>query len=332
MNFMKSMTHPRLLTRLLGGCLLAAGMAAPALADDFPSRPITMIVPFPPGGSTDISTRLLAAEMGKYTSQPIVVENRPGNGGAIGITRVARAAPDGYTLGISGIGPTILLNLTDQNNSYDPLKDLSYVAEQNKVDFVFIARKSLPAKNLKEAIELAKAKPETISFGNSGISSPSHLTYEMMAAAAGIKGLVVPYKGESDLLKDVMGGTVDIGVATVPGASEAIKAGAVKALGVAGATRNPILPDVPTVAESGVPGFDTSTWQVIVGPAGVPADRVQKLNELINKALATQTIKDKYMSFGMTVMQSTPAEAEQFARDETAKWKASLGLMKNKAQ
>src|SRR3546814_15829592 len=127
-----------------------------------------------------------------------------------------------------------------------------------------------------------------------------------------------------------MGGTVDVGGATVPGASEVINAGAVKALGVAGATRNPILPDVSTVAESGVPGFDTSTWQLIVGPAGLPAERVKKLNELINKALATQAIKEKYMSFGMTVMQSTPAEAEQFARDETVKWKTSLDLMKKK--
>jgi len=302
----------------------------PAKADNFPDRPITLVVPFPPGGSTDISTRLLAAEMSKYVEQPIVVENKAGNGGAIGIAHVARSAPNGYTLGISGVGPTMLLNLTGQNNAYEPLKDLSYVAQQVKVDFVFIARNSLPANNLKEAIEIAKSRPGKMVFGNSGVNSPSHLTYEMLASSANIDGLAVPYKGESDLLKDVIGGQVDIGIATVPGASSAIRAGTVKAIGVAGAQRNPIFPDVPTVAEAGVAGFDVSTWQVIVAPAGLASDRLEKLNSLINKALSTPAIKEKYASFGMTAMHSTPDETKKFVIDETKKWEGSLGLLKKK--
>jgi len=307
--------------------VVGAVVSGPVRAQGFPERPITLVVPFPPGGSTDISTRLLAKEMARHTSQPIVVENKAGNAGAIGIGHVARSAPDGYTLGISGVGPTILLNLTGQNNAYDPLKDLEYVAQQNQVDFVFISNNNFPADSLKEAIALAKQKPGEVVFGNSGLNSPSHLTYEMLAHAAGIQGLVVPYKGESQLLQDVLGGEVDVGVATVPGASTAIRSGSVKAIGVAGAKRNPIFPDVPTVAESGVPGFDSSTWQVIVAPAGTPADRVRKLNEIINKALDAPSMHEQYASFGMAVMQSSPEEARRFVVAETGKWSDSLKLL-----
>lgn len=296
---------------------------ASAQAESFPSRPIRVIVPFPPGGSTDISTRLLAQDMSRDLGVPVLVENRAGNAGAIGIAAVANAEPDGYTLGISGAGPTILLNLTGQNTAYNPLTDLAFVALQNNVDFVFITRNDSPHKSMGDLLARAKANPNKLSFGNSGISGPSHLTYELLAVRAGIEALAVPYKGESPLLQDVIGGQVDVGIATVPGASSTIKAGRVTALAVAGARRNPIFPDVPTVAEF-VPGFESSTWQVIVVPAKTPPAVIARLNAAVNKALGTSAMQEKYLSYGMTATGGTPQEAREFVERETVKWKGVI--------
>lgn len=318
------------------GCLLTCAVLAQTLiaplahAQAFPNRPIKIVVPFPPGGSTDISTRLLAVEMSNDLGQPVVVENKAGNAGAIGIASVAKAEPDGYTLGVSGSGPTILLNLTGQNTSYDPLKDLAFVAHQVTVDFIFIANNNAPFNNMKELIARAKANPGKVSFGNSGTNSPSHLTYQMLAAAAAVNGLAVPYKGEGPLLVDVLGGQVDVGIATVPGASTSVKAGKVKAIGIAGGKRNPIFPNVGTVAEAGLQGFDSSTWQIIVAPARTPAPILARLNASINKALALQAIKEKYAGFGMTATGSTQKEAHDFVVAETEKMKRLLDSIDDK--
>lgn len=293
-------------------------------AQAFPSRPITLVVPFPTGGSTDISTRLLAKEMEKDLGQPVIVDNKPGNAGALGIGLVARSKPDGYTLGVSGVGPTMLLNLTGQNTAYDPLKDFEYVAHQVTVDFVFITRPESPLQDIRNLIQTAKSRPDLMVIGNSGANSPSHLASELLASSAGFKISAVPYKGESQLLVDVLGGHVDAGVATVPGASSAIKSGKAKALGVAGAKRNVIFPQLPTVAESGVASYEVSTWQVIVAPAGTPAPIVARLNAAIVKALSDPALKEQYATYGMEATGSSPEEAKTFVARETEKWRNML--------
>jgi len=302
--------------------------AGSAVAQAFPSRPITLVVPFPTGGSTDISTRLLAKEMEKDLGQPVIVENRPGNAGALGIAHVARSKPDGYTLGVSGVGPTMLLNLTGQNNAYDPLKDFAYVAHQVTVDFVYITRPESPLKDIGALLTKAKSGGDLLVVGNSGTNSPSHLASELLASSAGFRISAVPYKGESQLLVDVLGGHVDVGVATVPGASSSIKSGKARALAVAGAKRNFIFPELPTIAEAAVPGYEVSTWQVIVAPTGTPQPVLEKLNASIIKALSDPALKEQYATYGMEATGSSPKEAREFVERETEKWRKTIESLK----
>ncbi|HRO57789.1 MAG TPA: tripartite tricarboxylate transporter substrate binding protein [Burkholderiaceae bacterium] len=302
--------------------------AADAAETSFPHRPITLVVPFPAGGSTDISTRLLAREMEKDLGQPVIVENRSGSAGTLGINLVAKSPPDGHTLGIAGSGPAVLLNLIGQNVAYEPLKDLSFVARQNIVDFVFVTRNDASFGDIRELIDHARSASSPLSIGNSGTNGPAHLASELLASSAGFKMLPVPYKGESPLLADVIGGHVDVGLVTVTGASSTIKAGKVKALGVAGSARSIVFPQLPTVADSGVEKYAARAWQVIVAPAGTPDDIVMRLNEAINRALSNPELKEKYAAYGMEVVGGTPAEARAFVVEETEKWRATFESMK----
>ena len=311
---------------------IAALVAFPAGAQTFPSRPVRIIVPFTPGGSTDISTRVLAAEMPAFLGQPVIVENKPGNAGGIGADFVAKSEPDGYTLLTSGVGPTVLLNATGQQTSYDALRDLVFVIHQAVGEGVLVARNNFPASNLRDVIAYAKANPGKVSFGNSGHNGVAHLHNELLCSMAGIEGLAIPYKGDAPLLQDVMGGQVDLGMISVAGSAAAIKAGTVKAIAVGPAKRSATLPNVPTVDQAGVPGYDATLFQLIAAPIRTPATVVDKLNVAMNSALALPSLKVKYQDLGMVPTGGTSKEATDFARRETETLKKVLDMIEAKTK
>ena len=314
---------------MLGACLISS---APAHSQAFPTKPIKLVVPFTPGGSTDVSSRLLAQEMVPLIGQPVIVENKPGNAGGIGTEFVAKSDPDGYTLGVSGVGPTILLNLTGQHTGYNTLRDLAFVSKQVMVETTLVARKDFPANNVRELIAYAKANPGKVSFGNAGTSGPVHLANELFRAMAGIEGLEVPYKGDAPLLQDLMGGQVDIGGLSVPAATAPLKSGAIKAIGMQGTKRSAAFPTVATIDESGLPGYEAYVFQIIVAPIKTPAPVLSRLNEVINKALATDLIKVKYAELGMIPTGGTVKEATEFVQHETDKWKKVLDMIASKTK
>jgi tripartite-type tricarboxylate transporter receptor subunit TctC len=311
-----------------GRVSMAAALAAiaivatpgPVRAQAFPSKPITMIVPFAPGGSTDISTRRLAEAMSPLLGQSVIVENKAGAAGGIGINAVAKAKPDGYTLGISGVGPTILLNLSGQFTQYVALRDLAFIAHMNDVELVLVGRKDSPVNNLQDLIAAARANPEKVSIGNSGLWGPVHLAAELLAQQAKVKLNHVPYKGDLPTLQDIIGGHVDAGITSAPGASSHIKSGAVKALATLGSARSASLPDIATAAEQGLAGYEASVFQIIVAPIKTPAPVIARLNEAINKALASETIKSEYAKLGMVPVGGSPADASALVKRETEKW------------
>jgi tripartite-type tricarboxylate transporter receptor subunit TctC len=311
---------------------IAALVASPAGAQTFPSRPVRIIVPFTPGGSTDISTRVLAAEMPAFLGQPVIVENKPGNAGGIGADFVAKSEPDGYTLLTSGVGPTVLLNATGQQTSYDALRDLVFVIHQAVGEGVLVARNNFPASNLRDVIAYAKANPGKVSFGNSGHNGVAHLHNELLCSMAGIEGLAIPYKGDAPRLQDVMGGQVDLGMISVAGAAAAIKAGSIKAIAVAPAKRSVTLPNVPTVDQAGVSGYDATLFQLIAAPIRTPAPIVDKLNVAMNSALALPSLKAKYQDLGMIPTGGTSKEATDFARRETETLKKVLDMIEAKTK
>ncbi len=313
---------------------LAASMAAlgSAQAQTFPNRPIKMVVPFTTGGSTDISSRLLAQEMTPIIGQPVIVDNKPGNAGGIGIDFVTKADPDGYTIGVSGVGPTILLNLTGQPTGYVALRDLAFVSKMAVNELVLIARKDFPANNVRELIAYAKANPGKVSFGNSGTNGPAHLANELFRSMAAIEGIEVPYKGDSPVVQDVMGGQVDLGNVSVSGSSSAIKAGSVKAIAMLGPKRSAVFPNVATADESGLPGYDANVFQIVVVPVKTPAPIVTRLNEVVNKALATDVLKVKYADLGMVPTSGSVKDATEFVQRETDKWKKVLDMIAAKTK
>jgi tripartite-type tricarboxylate transporter receptor subunit TctC len=307
---------------VVAALVVVAMLTAPGLvwAQAFPSKPITLIVPFTPGGSTDISTRRLGEALSPLLGQPVIIENKAGAAGGIGINAVAKAKPDGYTLGISGVGPTILLNLTGQFTQYTALRDLAFVTHMNDVELVLVGRKDAPVNTLQDLIGAARANPEKVSIGNSGLWGPVHLAAELLAQQAKVKVNHVPYKGDLPTVQDVIGGHIDAGITSLPGAAPHIKSGAVKALATLGSARSASLPDVATAAEQGLVGYEASVFQIIVAPIKTPAPVIARLNETINKALASEAIKSEYAKLGMVPVGGSPADASAFVKRETEKW------------
>ena len=303
-----------------------------AQAQTSPNRPIKMVVPFTTGGSTDISSRLLAQEMTPLIGQPVIVDNKPGNAGGIGIDFVTKAEPDGYTIGISGVGPTILLNLTGQQTSYNTLRDLAFVSKMAVNELVLVARKDFPANNVRELIAYAKANPGKVSFGNSGTNGPAHLANELFRSMAAIDGIEVPYKGDSPIVQDLMGSQLDLGNVSVSGSTSAIKAGSIKAIAMLGPKRSAVFPNVATADESGLPGYDANVFQIVVVPVKTPAPIVARLNEVVNKALGNETLKTKYADLGMVPTSGTVKDATDFVQRETDKWKKVLDMIADKAK
>ncbi len=278
---------------------LALGMCGGALAQDFPTRPITLIVPFAPGGFNDISGRLIAQKVSEDLGQSIVIDNRPGAAGAIGASAVAHAKPDGYTLGFFSSGPLASNLSLYKNLSYDPVKDFAPITRATSTPNVLVVSLDVPAKTLPEFVTYLRQNPKKVNYGTSGNGSTPHLSAVLLESVAGVQMTHVPYKGGSQTNIGLQNGEVQMAFSPIVELLPLIRAGKVRALAVTSTTRSPLLPDVPTVAER-YPGYEIQIWNGVVAPAGTPPAVVEKLNTSIRKAMEAPDLRSKLADLGLT--------------------------------
>ncbi len=301
--------------------LVLASLAAvtTAHADNYPSRPVKIIVPFGAGGPTDVFVRAIAVELQKSLQQPFVIENRPGAGTTIGTDFVAKATPDGYTLLMASSTQTVNETLY-KNKPYQLLRDLIPIAPLEENGLVLVVHPSLPAENLAELLALARAKPGTLNFGSSGPGSNYHMAAELLKNLTGIDIVHVPYKGSTGMRTDILSGQIQMLFDSIPTMAPMVKAGLVRALGTSGTVRSPILPDVPTIAEAGVPGFQFSQWVGFMAPKGTPQPIIDLLHNTITGILSRPDIRQAWEKLGATPMVMTQPEFAAFMAAEVAKW------------
>jgi tripartite-type tricarboxylate transporter receptor subunit TctC len=303
---------------------LAAGAAALpaasriAIAQNYPMRPVRLVVTFPPGGSNDLHARLIGQWLSERLGQPFIIENRPGGGGNIGTEAVVRATPDGYTLIFLSTTHTTTAAFND-NLQYDLLRDIAPVAGLYRGHYIMLVNPSLPAKTGSEFIDYVKANAAKLNMGSNGVGATGHLTGELFKMMAGIDLLHVPYRGEAQELTDLMGGRLTVVFVTASAASEFIKSGLVRPLGVTSAARSPALPDVPAIGEF-IPGFDMNTFAGIGAPKNTPLAVVERLNKEVNAGLADPSIRKKYDEFGVTPFPSSPDELGKQMAGDIQKW------------
>jgi tripartite-type tricarboxylate transporter receptor subunit TctC len=298
----------------------AAMLSSAARAESYPERPVKIIVPYPAGGSNDIIARILAQKLGEKEGQSFFVENRAGASGNIGAEVVATSAADGYTLLITAPPPLTTNVALYKSLPFDPATAFAPVALLATVPIVLMVHPSLPVKNVQELIALAKAKPGTLNFGSSGIGSTNHLAGELLKSMTGIDIVHVPYKGAAPAMNDLIAGHIPMMFDNMPGVLPQVKGGAVRAIAVAGANRATALPDVPTVAESGVPGFEAFSWFGMVAAAKVPALTLEKLGGDVAAILATPDMKTRLADLGAELGTVSGAAFGKFLADDTAKW------------
>jgi len=308
---------------LAGGAALIWPLTANAQQPaDYPTRPITLIVPYAPGGGNDVLARGVAEPMGKTLGQPIVIENHGGAGGSLGTRQVAKSAPDGYTLGLGGTGTLAIDPTLYPNVGYDPRKDFAPVGLIATGPLIILVNPSLPAHNVQEFIALAKAEPGKLNYASAGKGSGIHLGTVLFALTAGIDIVHVPYRGTGPALTDLLGGHVSMYFSSLPSAVGLVKEGKLRALGVTGLKRSPIFPDVPTVAEQGLPGFEAVLHYGIVAPAGTPRPIIDKLNTALREALGDEAVAKRLATEGAEPLSTTSEEyAADIDREET-KWSA----------
>lgn len=306
--------------------LLAAGLAAstlaqaPAAPTDFPKQPIRMVVTFPPGGSADAVVRMLVPRLNEKLGQQVVVDNRPGAGGNIGLAIVAKAPADGHTLGVGAAGALSANSSLYAQMPFDPLKDFKPVSMLAAIPFVIIGHPSLAPKTLKDLIALAKTQPGKLSIAHGGNGTAMHLSAALFSQMADVKLVEVPYKGSGPAALDVLAGNVPLAVVDLPSALQHIKAGKLTAFAVTSPQRLTQLPDVPTVSEAGLAGYDSTGWFGVVAPAGTPAAIVNRLNAEITAALNDEKIKESMRNLGVEPAPTKPEAFEAYIRSETAKW------------
>jgi tripartite-type tricarboxylate transporter receptor subunit TctC len=310
--------------RILQCFLVVAALSlavASAHADDYPLRRITLIAPWPPAGAIDMACRELAPGVGELLGQPVVVENRPGAGSTIGTADGAKAAPDGYTLVMAGSGSMAISPTLYKELPYDPRKDFTPIALVVRVPFVLVVNPSLPIESVTDLISYAKAHPGALTYGSGGAGSPHQLFAEMFKSMTGIEMTHVPYKGSAPALTDLIGGHIALLFTDPAPALPLIKAGKVRALGVTSAARSPAAPDIPSLAERGVPGFDAAGWGMVVAPAHTPAPIVAKLYDAFRTAESRSEVRDRMSFLGLTPQTSPPPEKLQaFIDDELVRW------------
>jgi len=313
------------MSRRLAAALLAlviAAWLAPAAssAQDFPSRAITIIVAQPPGGGTDIISRIFAQQLSEQLGKPVVVENKPGAGTIVGTQAAAKSPPDGYTL-LAGLTANMAVNPSlFKTLPYDPVRDFTPVGMMAQFPFVLVVSKDFPAKSVKELIAMAKAKPGTINFASAGNGTGQHLSAELFKLMAGVDMTHVPYRGAAPAYSDVISGRTPVFFDNLASALGQIKGGSVRALGVTGTKRSPLLPDVPTIAEAGVPGYQNYVWFGLWAPKNTPKPVVDKLYAEIRKAAATPAVKERIMKDAGVPMDTALTAIEPLEKSEIAKW------------
>ncbi|HEX2831252.1 MAG TPA: tripartite tricarboxylate transporter substrate binding protein [Burkholderiales bacterium] len=301
----------------LGALVLTLASVA-ASAQAYPSRAVRAIVPFAPGGGTDFIARVVMQKLSEAWGQPVVVENRPGGTTLVASDLVAKSAPDGYTLLVTPVPFSIVPNLA--RLPFNPMSDFEHIALFNLAPLVFIVHPGVPAKNPKELVALARARPGALNFGSSGTGSSNHLAGELFNAMAGVKIVHVPYKGSAPSLADLAGGHVDIVVSTLTSAVPLITSGKVRPIAVTSLERSPEWPQIPTMGESGLKGFQAEGWNGVSAPARTPASVVEKINADVAKALLSPDVAEKFRREGAAPKRVTPPEFAAFIRAEIAKW------------
>ena len=306
------------IVRMLAGCLLAFGLVQHTAAQtNWPEKPVKLVVGFTAGSATDVTARLFAQKFTEAWGQPVVVENIAGNPGAIGVDRVAKAAPDGYTLMWSGNAAiTILPSM--QALPFDPLKDLTPISTSLVMPSVFVVNNDLPVKSIADLIAYAKANPGKLSYGTPGVGTPQHIAGELFAHLAGIKMEHIPYRGAN--LTDVMSGVVPVGIQNAGAAMPLVRDGRVRGIAVTSLKRTASAPDLPTLAEQGFPGFEATSWFALMGPAGLPKPIVDKVRAESLKALADPELKKKIAAMGLDLVGSTPEETRAAIAADIPKW------------
>jgi tripartite-type tricarboxylate transporter receptor subunit TctC len=312
-----------ILRALAIGAVATFAAAAPAVAA-FPEKPVTVVVPFPPGGSTDTIARALATRMSASLGQTFVVENQPGATGAIGAARVKRAPPDGYTILVASIGVFATNPFLQKSLQYDPVKDFDLLTVAVRAPNVLVANPGVPAKNIAELIDYLKKNPDRVTFASSGAGSSDHLTAALFWQRTGTSGIHVPYKGGAPAITDLIAGHANVSFQNVNAVLQHIRAGKLKALAVTGDRRSSVLPDVPTLTEAGVTGADVFSWQGVAAPRGLPADVKDKLHGALVKALTDPELNKNLTEQGFEVVGNTPEQFSQFLNQELARWKAVI--------
>jgi len=291
-----------------------------AAAQTYPVKPIRLLVPFPPGGSTDIVARIVAQKVSAQLGQPLIVENRGGAGGTIGSAVVAKAAPDGYSLLVGSTSTHVVAPSVYAKLEYDPVKDFAPVSLMAVSPYLLVVNPAVQAKTVKELVDLMRAQPGRLNYASAGIGSTTHLSMEMLKSASSTFALHIPYNGNGPAGAAVIAGQVEILFGSLPAVLPHVKSGRVRALAVGTLKRSPSLPEVPTVAESGYAGFDASLWLAIMAPAGTPAPVIERLNKEILAAVSAPDTRDLLDKAGAEVLTSTPAELAAMIRDGVAKY------------
>jgi tripartite-type tricarboxylate transporter receptor subunit TctC len=295
-------------------------IAGKAMAATYPDKAVKLIVPYPPGGASDVTARILSDYLGKTMKAPFIVENRPGANGNIAAEYVASSAADGYTLLLANVGPNAISQSIYDKLPYDSVKSFEPIVQTTLVPIVLVVGPQVKAKTMKELLAELKANPGKYTYGSAGSGSSNHLAGALFASMAGVDILHIPYKGDTPALTDVMGGQISMMFTTVVAAMPHIKSGKVRVLGIATDQKVPALPGIPTISESGVTGFDAASWGGLVAPAGTPAEIVQALYLHTADALKKPEIKQKLADLGAEVVDSSPAKFKAYIQSETEKW------------
>ena len=308
-----------MLARVLIGCLLGVWSGV-AFSQPYPTRPARMIVPWTAGGTADLLARLASQKFSETFGQQFVVDNRPGAGGLIGTEQAAKAAPDGHTLLLATTAPNSVAPSLYAKLPFDPVKDFASISLMATTCYVLSVHPTMPVSNARQLVTLAKARPGQMTFSSPGAGTPNHLSGEMLKMLTGIDMQHVPYKGSAQAIADVMGGQITMSFENIVVASPIVKSGRVKALAVTSGRRSSVLPSVPTMADSGVPGFEAVGWFGVVVPAATPKDVVAKLNSELVRVLATPDIKERITTLGAEVVSTSPEGLDQFNRAQIALW------------
>jgi tripartite-type tricarboxylate transporter receptor subunit TctC len=305
--------------RVLAWLATALCAALPAAAQDYPSRPVKIIVPFASGGPADLYARVIGQRLQEALGQSFVVEDRPGGGSLIGTDAAAKAAPDGYTLLMMSNTHTVNESLIP-NKPFQLLRDFAPVAPVNYSDLLLVVHPSVPAKTLKELLDLAKAKPGGLNYASSGPGTPYHMAGELFKAMSGVDIVHVPYKGSSGARTDVVGGEVQMMFDAITTMAQQARAGKVRAIATTGKVRSDVTPEVPTVAEAGVPGYEAIIWLGLMAPAGTPKPIIDKLNAAITRIVSQPDVRAAWAQQGAVPMTMSPEEFDRYLRDDIAKW------------